>query len=606
MEVEDRHLLDQIGCDTIIDLALHVPSAYEDTTLYTQPMWGKKQAILVKVLSFAINNGNMKVDLFCENLGFPLSSMIFHPKPYHYAVFKKDAEMVLYGTLENTQWGIQMSQPKKIGKSGEMLTQFSTKLRVDIHRRLVKTYINVENLMKDGLDQKRSEIIVGAFSRHKDDIEKYNNEGVSFEEREALKFAECYSYMKKLAKKRFVFDSITDDIVDAKPWIESLPFTLTDDQLKAISEISDDLQNSVSAKRMIIGDVGAGKTMLILATAYMNQKHKSVLMAPTALLATQLFEEAQKFLPHLKSILVTNKHGKKANLQEYDFIIGTHALLYRDLPTASVVMIDEQHRFGTKQRNKIDKLVQEGEKRPHVFQLSATPIPRTLAMVNSALLEVSTLEQMPFKKDITTKVIDKSHFSDLLTHIKNEISEERQVLIIYPLVEESETIEYQSIEEARSFWEKKFDDVYVTHGKDKNKDQVLLDFREKGKILVATTVVEVGISLPKLSTIVIVAAERLGFAALHQLRGRVSRTGLKGYCFLYSHQKASKRLLEFSKVTNGFDIADLDLRYRESGDLLSGKRQSGSKFFWFNEAEDLAIAEDVKNYLLEEAKMASK
>lgn len=595
--VEDKHFLEQIGCETIIDLALHVPSAYEDTTLYTLPQWGKKQAILVKVISFQSLNGNLKVDLFCENLQMSLTSMIFHPKPYHYAIFKKDAKMVLYGVLERTQWGVQMAQPKKIAKVGEIVAQFSSKLRTDSHQRLVKTYVTVENLLSEGLDEKRSQIICDIYHRPKESIEQFNLEGVSFAERQALKFAECYNYMKKLAKKRFTFPSISHKHVDVKPWVESLPFTLTGDQSKAIESIGEDLDQTISAKRMIIGDVGAGKTMLILATAFMNQNNKTILMAPTALLAIQLYDEACKFLPDIKSILVTNKHNKKANLEEFDFIIGTHALLYKELPHSSVVMIDEQHRFGTKQRNMIDKLVQKDERRPHVFQFSATPIPRTLAMVNSALLEVSTLEQMPFKKDISTELIGKNSFPKLLEHIKAEIEEDRQVLIIYPLVEESEVIEYQSLEQARGFWENKFEDVYVTHGKDKNKDQVLLDFREKGKILLATTVVEVGISLPRLSTIVIVGAERLGFAALHQLRGRVSRTGLKGYCYLFSHQQASKRLIEFSKVSNGFDIANLDLKYRESGDLLSGKRQSGSKFFWFSESEDLDVAKEVKKYM---------
>ena len=235
--VEDKHFLEQIGCETIIDLALHVPTAFEDTTLYTLPQWGKKQAILVKVISFQSLNGNLKVDLFCENLNMPLSSMIFHPKPYHYSIFKKDAKMVLFGTLEQTQWGVQMAQPKKIGKVGEIVAQYSSKLRVDSHQRLVRTYVNVDNLMAEGLDRTRSEIICNIYSRPKESIEKFNLEGVSFKERQALKFAECYNYMKKLAKKRFVFPSIAHDCLDAQAWIETLPFTLTGDQSRTIKEI---------------------------------------------------------------------------------------------------------------------------------------------------------------------------------------------------------------------------------------------------------------------------------------------------------------------------------------------------------------------------------
>ena len=185
----------------------------------------------------------------------------------------------------------------------------------------------------------------------------------------------------------------------------------------------------------------------------------------------------------------------------------------------------------------------------------------------------------------------------MLKNIREEIEKGNQILLVYPLVEKSEMIEYQSIDEARGYWEKKFEDVFVTHGKDKEKEQVLLDFREKGNILIATTVVEVGISLPRLTTVVIVGAERLGLSTLHQLRGRVSRTGLKGYCYLYTNQKSSDRLDEFVKTTSGFDIANLDLKYRKSGDLLRGSNQSGNQFKWIDLSEDEVIVKEVKKDL---------
>lgn len=347
---------------------------------------------------------------------------------------------------------------------------------------------------------------------------------------------------------------------------------------------------------MVVGDVGSGKTMVILATAYMNYPNKTVLMAPTTILANQLFEEACKFLADIKTILVTNK-TKKVDLSEFDFIIGTHALLYRELPKATVVMVDEQHRFGTKQRNMLEKLMNEGDKKPHYIQFSATPIPRTQAMIETAHIDVSLITTTPFKKNIDTKVIHKQDFKNLIAHIKSEIAQNHQILLVYPLVEESEAIKYQSIEEARGYWEKNFEDVYVTHGKDKEKERVLLEFREKGKILIATTVVEVGISLPRLSTVVIVGAERLGLSTLHQLRGRVSRTGLQGYCFLYTNQPNSKRLEEFAVTSSGFDIANMDLKYRKSGDLLKGVNQSGTQFEFADIAEDEKIVLEVKKDL---------
>jgi ATP-dependent DNA helicase RecG len=319
-------------------------------------------------------------------------------------------------------------------------------------------------------------------------------------------------------------------------------------------------------------------------------------MAPTTILANQLFEEAQKFLPNLKTILVTNK-TKKGDLSAYDFIIGTHALLYRELPEAALVMVDEQHRFGTQQRNMLEKLVSEGLKKPHFLQFSATPIPRTQAMIETAHIDVSLITSTPFTKEIDSKVIHKSDFKELLVKIKEEIAEGNQVLLVYPLVEQSEMIEYQSIDEARVYWEKNFDDVYVTHGKDKDKEQVLFDFRENGKILIATTVVEVGISLPRLTTVVIVGAERLGLSTLHQLRGRVSRTGLKGYCYLYTNKSTSERLDEFVNTTSGFDIANLDLKFRKSGDLLKGTNQSGTQFRFVDLVEDEEIVRSVKRDL---------
>jgi len=207
-------------------------------------------------------------------------------------------------------------------------------------------------------------------------------------------------------------------------------------------------------------------------------------------------------------------------------------------------------------------------------------------MMQSELLDVSLITTTPFDREVLTQTISKPDFSSLLTHIKDEIAQKHQVLIIYPLVEESTEIPYQSLAESRGFWESKFDNVYVTHGKDKQKEEVLLEFREQGDILLATTVVEVGISLPKLTLIVIVGAERLGLATLHQLRGRVGRNGLKSWCYLYSNSTDNFRLKQFTKTTNGFDIAKLDLKFRDSGDILDGTIQSGQKFKWLDMAED--------------------
>ena len=413
----------------------------------------------------------------------------------------------------------------------------------------------------------------------------------------SIKFIELYNYLTKLNKKKLEFESIAKLNSSPQSFIKSLPFKLTSDQDQAIKDIQKDLQSQKSAKRVIMGDVGSGKTIVILASVVIAYPYKSVLMAPTTILANQLYSEAQKYLPQqIKTVLVTNK-TKQIDLNEFDFIIGTHALLYRDLPQFALVMIDEQHRFGTNQRNDLEKFSQNSDKRAHFLQFTATPIPRTMAMVESNFLDFSFLRQTPFKKDIDTYIIHQNDFPELINHIKEEIAHQRQVIIVYPLVNQSEFIDYQSIDEGSNYWLNNFENVYITHGKDKEKEEVLQEFSQKGNILLATTVIEVGISLPKLSTIVIVGAERLGLASLHQLRGRVSRNGLKGYCYLFTKQSQSERLEEFSKTTNGFEIAELDLKYRDSGDLLSGVNQSGKQFNWFNFSEDEDIILDVKKIL---------
>ena len=386
-----------------------------------------------------------------------------------------------------------------------------------------------------------------------------------------------------------------------------------------------------------MGDVGCGKSVVIFSAVMCAYPHTSVLMAPTTILATQLYEEAKRLLPPFVKIhLITSKTPNLSQeAKDSHFIIGTQALLYRDfrLENLALVMSDEQHRFGTKERHILEKIGQENldstpnlfdfspqntltdsmtdtnkldsktplestnKTRPHTLQFSATPIPRTLAMINSQFINLSVIKDLPFKKDITTRIIDKSGFKALLTHLKEEIAKGNQAIIVYPLVEESQTLDYLSLTEGQGFWQRHFEGVYCTSGKDKNKQEVIDEFALKGSLLLATTLIEVGISLPKVSTIVIVAPERLGLATLHQLRGRVSRNGLKGYCYLYTHKSDNPRLQAFAQTLSGFDIAELDLQYRSSGDLLSGTRQSGNEFEFIDISQDSQVIEEAKAFL---------
>lgn len=590
----------KLGIQTWSELALLIPQSYEDFRLHDKLQIHMPQLIDATVESVYRSPNSIQITFFAHNFGYSITGVIFRPKPYMLHQFKIGERDYYHGLIECKMGQCTLSMPKKITTIGAIIPKYKTALRSDVMYRFVQTHLTKENLKSEGLSEK---VIDEVLKLHFPTEEILQLQELSSEAINALKHVELFVYMKLLAGKRRYFESMAclSSLVEGgnnsyNDWASTLPFTLTNEQTKAIEDIKIDLSKSVAAKRMIVGDVGCGKTMVILASAIMMLPHRSILMAPTTILANQLFEEAQKFIPHAKTILVTNK-TKKINLDAFDFIIGTHALLYRELPHAALVMVDEQHRFGTLQRNMLEKLVSSGEKKPHFLQFSATPIPRTQAMIETAHIDVSLITTTPFEKDITSKVIHKSDFKDLLEHIKNEVAKNNQVLLVYPLVEQSEAIEYQSIEEARGYWEKNFENVFVTHGGDKEKEEVLLEFREKGSVLIATTVVEVGISLPRLSTVVIVGAERLGLSTLHQLRGRVSRTGLKGYCFLYTNQSKSQRLDEFVNTTSGFDIANMDLKYRKSGDLLKGTNQSGSQFKWVDLAEDAKIVLDVKKEL---------
>lgn len=609
---EAKQLFKKLKIHTLLDLALILPTSYNDATLSTSLELGKTHTLEAKVTDSSIYAGKLRVTFNLTKFGRRLSSTFFRVTPYHHKLFEVGSNHVIQGKLEEYKGYLQMSQPKSIKQIGKITPKYKTVLKESEISALIEAYISEQNLYNEGLDSK--EVATLMHSHFPKSIEEVYEEGQFKKEFvEVFKFVEAYNHIKKLRGKRVDFPARHALTGDIKPFVDNLPFTLTDEQQKVIADIKVDLaRDDKAAKRMVVGDVGSGKTMVILASVMMALPHKTILMAPTSLLALQLYEEALKHLPaHVKVALVMQ--GKdEGDYVEADFIIGTHALLYKDdLPQASLVMVDEQHRFGTKQRQTLETLVSTGDKhlkcstsealnaesykKPHFIQFSATPIPRTQAMMESELLDVSLVTTTPFEREVLTQTISKPDFTDLLAHIKEEIAQKHQVLIIYPLVEESTEVPYQSLDESRSFWEEKFDNVYVTHGKDKQKEDVLLAFREKGDILLATTVVEVGISLPRLTLIVIVGAERLGLATLHQLRGRVGRNGLKSWCYLYSNFKPSERLTQFCKTTNGFDIAKLDLKFRDSGDILDGTIQSGQRFKWLDMAEDEEIVARAKN-----------
>ncbi len=592
MTKEDLEKLKKIGVKSPLELALIKPKEYEDNHLLSY-ITNSPQAFEAEILDIKKTPKITRIKFYLKNINQIIWGVFFQFKKWHESVFKPGNTIYIRGEIKQNQ----LIQPKPITKINEITPVYKTFLNIRSLKTLIKRYVTLDNLSV--LPQNIAKTL---FFMHFPQTPKHTDENkITY----ALKWAEIFNYLNKLKHKKRELPSFALNNPNPDVFIKNLPFKLTNDQQKVINDIKKDISKPIQARRVIIGDVGCGKTVVMLATAFMSKK--SIIMCPTSILANQIFEEANKYLKfqipgfrfqEFKITLVTQKSKfTEEDIQNSNLLIGTHALLYQNLPEVNVVMVDEQHRFGTNQRASLEKLTSSGNNVPHYFQFSATPIPRTQALILRSFVNVSLIKELPFKKNIETKIISKKEFKNLLSHIQNETTNNNQIVIVYPLVEESENFDYQSIEEGKDFWLKHFKGVYITHGKDKNKEDILMQFRENGNILITTTVIEVGISLPRLTTIVIVGAERLGLATLHQLRGRVGRYGQKGHCFLYTNNKSNNRLKAFADTLDGFKIAELDLEFRKSGDLLDGKFQSGEKFKYFDEVRDLHILEDVKRCL---------
>lgn len=409
-------------------------------------------------------------------------------------------------------------------------------------------------------------------------------------------------------------------------FINSLPFELTQAQKRAVNEILNDLHSNKPMQRLLQGDVGSGKTVVatIMLLAAVENGYQAAIMAPTEILAQQHYNNLIKWLTPLglKVELLLGSIGKKqrreseTNLRngQANIAVGTHALIQDgvDFANLGAVVIDEQHRFGVKQRLALRKKSQN----PQILTMTATPIPRTLAITMNGDLDLTIIDELPKgrKPIITTLANSRRQISDL---IRKEVDAGRQAYIVYPLIEESETLSAKAATIEKEKWQNDVFPEYkigLLHGKLKNdeKDDVMEKFKNKEyDILVSTTVVEVGVDVPNATVIVIENAERFGLSQLHQLRGRVGRSDLQSYCILSSNTKSQEtkaRLNIMTQTNDGFVIAEKDLQLRGPGEFL-GTRQSGLPDMIIadivNDAKVLELARAeainfVKNYNIED------
>ncbi len=385
--------------------------------------------------------------------------------------------------------------------------------------------------------------------------------------------------------------------LDLKPFYGVLPFQLTGAQRRAISEIAEDLKKGTPMNRLVQGDVGSGKTMVAAAAAYLAAgNHKqAAFMAPTEILAEQHFLSMTRlFGPMgLKVALLTGsmkekeKKAVRAAIEagEVDLAIGTHALLSESTRFCDLglVITDEQHRFGVAQRSRLSAKGLD----PHILVMSATPIPRTLALILYGDLDVSILDELPpGRQTVDTFLVNESYRARINAFLRKQAQEGHQSFVVCPAVEESEALQVKSAQLWAETLQQVFPDLKVSllHGQMKGaeKEATMASFaRGEADILVATTVIEVGVDVPNATLMVIEDADRFGLSQLHQLRGRVGRGSSKSYCILTSHnrhEETLQRLKAFCKTTDGFRIAEEDLKMRGPGDFF-GARQSGLPTF---------------------------
>lgn len=512
-------------------------------------------------------------------------------------------DYILFGKIEKNLTTAAMSSPKieKIdtGIRVHPIYPASGKLTSNMIAKVIKTALDNLNTIPETLDigiRKKYNLI--SLDKAVRSIHSPDNESEIYEARKRLIFEELLTLQLGLLKLKSNKKSktsihITKDYTDE--FLPLLPYALTNAQQRAISECITDMQGVYPMNRLLQGDVGSGKTAVAAGIIYTAVKngYQCALMAPTEILAQQHFESISKTFRNtdIKIKLLTGatkaaeKREIKSQLMEgtIDLLIGTHAIIQNDVAfkNAGLMITDEQHRFGVKQRA---ALADKGED-IHTLVMSATPIPRTLGLIIYGDLDISILDELPpNRQEIRTDVVDSRYNNRLYKFIKDAVNRSEQCYIICPMVEETE--ESVNLKSAEQFAEELSQTAFrgynlgLLHGKmkAKEKDAVMKAFADGDvQILVSTTVVEVGVDVPNATIMVIENAERFGLSQLHQLRGRIGRGSKKSYCVLVSDSKsenARNRLLTMKKYSDGFKIADEDLKNRGPGDFF-GERQHG-------------------------------
>jgi len=609
-----------LNIKTVFDILYFFPRTYDDfrnITSINQVEHSKTHIISGRIISVRSSQKNKKIHVIKAQLKDStgqIESIWFNQK-FLIKSLKVDSELIIKGKIEWDHYAHTLSI-----KPMETIVIKSDSNRKDIMGKILPIY----SLTTGFTQQRMRAIIQGIFKRYKTYIpDPYPTQFRETEQlmsrRDALynlHYPSNTSLFKK-AQERVIFDEfmllqlpfmlrkqqqtkysnhhhlkIDGDILHK--YMETLPYTLTQAQKKTIEEVKIDIRSQYTMNRLLQGDVGSGKTDVAIITLLfaIDSEKKGALLVPTEVLAQQHYEKLRSRLKNLgiTVVLIKGKMNKKEKenlliiLDGDDplIVIGTHALIDSKvkIKNVAVTIIDEQHRFGVFQRK---KLVAKGKEMPHCLFMTATPIPRTLTLTVYGDLSKSIIDEMPAGRiPIKTYFTKPNRAGKVYQFCKDKINNKEQIFMVYPLVEESETLDLESAIKGYEQITKFFSEsqVGLIHGRLKPQEKAAVMEKFKNQeidILVATTVIEVGVDIPNATTMVIHNGERYGLSQLHQLRGRVGRGGRRSECFLIADPKtesSKKRIKAMLETTDGFKLAEYDLMIRGPGDML-GTRQSG-------------------------------
>ena len=625
-------LYEELGIKTCNDLLFAIPFRYIDKTKFYKisdllPTNAEVQIVgrITQLKTVNQKRGSRLVATFQDNTG-TMELVWFRGQKWIQKYIKINQPYVVFGKLNHFNGSFSIPHPEM-----ELLSEYKKKLQSSMQ----PVYNSTEKLTNAGISNKifrgyietlfqeirnipfRETLSSGILKENQFISKKEALFGIHFpknqqqlaQAQERLKFEELFFLQLQLIKKNLInkeklrgyrFEKV--GVLFNDFYRNQLPFDLTNAQKRVLKEIRKDVGNGVHMNRLLQGDVGSGKTIVALLTMLLalDNGYQATLMAPTEILATQHFESLSELLSEMNvpiALLTGSTKTKRrkeihTNLEngQLKILIGTHALLedvvkYNKLGLA---IIDEQHRFGVKQRAKLwhkNRHLTDGNP-PHILVMTATPIPRTLAMTLYGDIDISVIDELPpGRKDVKTVLRTDNNRLGVYQFLKEEIAKGRQVYIVYPLIEESETLDYKDLMDGYDSILREFPrptyQVSVVHGKMKPEDK---DFemqrfiKKQTQIMVATTVIEVGVNVPNASVMVIESAQRFGLSQLHQLRGRVGRGASQSYCILLADHKVSaegkERLQTMVSTNDGFKIAEVDLKLRGPGNIM-GTQQSG-------------------------------